>query len=122
MPVTYKISRDEDFAWIRFGSRFSLQEVLDAVAGFRREGGSECRRLFEFDRPLTNFLLENIRRVADGLRPAGPGKAIAFVADNDLSLEVCDAILRQIPRHLPVKIFSNRAEAEAWLKSQPSSQ
>ena len=121
MPVSYKVNKDEDFAWIRFGSRFRLQEVLDAVAGFRAEGGPDCRRIIEFERPLANFRYENIRRVAETMRPSGAGKAIALVANNELSREVCEAIVRQLPTGVPARIFAERAEAEAWLRTQPSS-
>ena len=121
MPVTYNVYVAADFAWICFGSRFTLEEVVTAVSAFREKGGMECRQLFKVERPLANFAFENIKNVSAGMRPSGPGKAIALVADNDLSREVCEAIARQVPPHLPVRIFPQRAEAEAWLKAQPSS-
>jgi hypothetical protein len=121
MPVTYDVNVEGDFAWIRFGSRFTLEEVVAAVSGFRERGGMECRRLFEFERPIANIRFESIKDIGAGMRPSGAGKAIALVADNDLSREVCDAIARQVPAHLPVQIFDSRPAAEAWLKSQPSS-
>ena len=115
MPVYYDVDKDRDFAWIRFGSRFKLQEVLDAVSGFRAEGGHDCRRIIEFERPIANFRYENIKSVAANMRPSGAGKAIAFVADSDVAREVCDAIMRQVPPHVPSQIFATRAEAETWL-------
>ena len=116
MPVTYKVDKDQDIAWIRFGNRFDLQEVVDAVNGFRAEGGPDCRRIIAFERPLANVRYENIKMVSGNMKPSGAGKAIAFVADNDLSREICEAILRQIPAHLPTAIFATHAEAEAWLR------
>ena len=67
MPVTYAVSKDDDLAWICFGSRFGLQEVLDAVAGFRAEGAA------------TPPHLRHVRRSGSLAQDPAIGGVIAFV-------------------------------------------
>jgi hypothetical protein len=52
------------------------------------------------------------------MAPAGGGRPTAFVGDNDLSFEVCDAIVRYIGQPGRVRAFRTRDEAEIWLKER----
>ncbi len=118
MPITFEIPPDSPFAVVIFAGLFTLEETDAALAAFRAQGGMDRHCIIEFDRPLANFRVENIRRVASDMMRAGAAKPTAFVGASDLSFEICETIVRFVQRPDSVGVFRSRAEAESWLKSR----
>lgn len=118
MPVTFEIFPDRQLSVVTFAGPFTVEETEATLAAFRARGGQSYPCIFEFDRPVANFRPENIKRIVSEMAPAGGGRPTAFVGDNDLSFEVCDAIVRYIGQPGRVRAFRTRDEAEAWLKAR----
>lgn len=121
MPVTYEIHPNSPFAVVTFAGRFTLEETETTLAAFRAQGGQQRLCIFEFDRPIANFQVENIKRICTDMMPKDSGQPTAFVGNTDLSFELCEAIVRFITRPGAVSIFRSRAEAESWLKQRAES-
>ena len=118
MPVTFEIDQERSLSIVTFAGMFTLEETEAALASFRAQGGQNHLCIFEFSRPIVTFQPENIKRICSEMMPAGGGRPTAFVGDNDLSYEVCDAIVRMIRQPGRVRAFKSRAEAETWLKDR----
>ena len=118
MPVTFEIFPDRSLSVVTFAGPFTVEETEATLASFRAQGGQAHPCIFEFDRPVANFRPENIKRLVSDMAPAGGGRPTAFVGDNDLSFEVCDAIVRYIGQPGRVRAFRRHDEAETWLKER----
>lgn len=119
MPVTFEIDPDSPFAVVTFAGWFTVEETETTLAAFRTQGGQQRLCIFEFDRPMANFRVENIKRICTDMMPKDAGQPTAFVGNTDLSFELCETIVRFITRPGAVSVFRSRAEAERWLKQQP---
>ena len=118
MPVTLDIHPDRNLSVVTFSGLFTVEETEAALTAFRAQGGQTHPCMFVFDRPVANFRPENIKRIVSEMAPGSGGRPTAFVGDNDLSFEVCDAIVRFIAQPGRVRAFKTRDEAEAWIRDR----
>ena len=118
MPVTIDIHPDRNLSVVTFSGLFTVEETEAALTAFRAQGGQTHPCMFVFDRPVANFRPENIKRIVSEMAPGSGGRPTAFVGDNDLSFEVCDAIVRFIGQPGRVRAFKTRDEAEAWIRER----
>ncbi len=115
MPVTFEIDPDSPFAVVTFAGWFTVEATETALAAFRAQGGQQRLCIIEFDRPMADFRVENIKRLCTDMMPKDAGQPTAFVGNTDLSFEL---IVRFITRPGAMSVFRSRAEAERWLKQQ----
>lgn len=118
MPVTFEIDSERNLSVVTFSGLFTVEDAEATLAAFRAQGGQNHLCIFEFDRPVAQFRPENIKRIVQEMSPGGGGKPSAFVGGNDLSFEVCDAIVHFIGQPGRVRAFRTRDEAEQWLKDR----
>ena len=118
MPVTFEIDTQRNLSIVTFAGLFTVEDAERALEAFRAKGGQDHLCIFEFDRPVAQFRPENIKRIVAEMSPGNGGKPSAFVGGNDLSFEVCDAIVHFIGQPGRVRAFRTREDAEKWLKDR----
>lgn len=118
MPVSFEILPERALSVVTFAGVFTVEQTDAVLADFRAQGGQNYPCIFEFDRPIANFQPDNIKRICSEMMPPDGGRPTAFVGGNELSYELCDAIVHLIRQPGRVRAFRTRAEAEAWLNDR----